>query len=76
MAKIYHKKGIIHIDYAGDKFTVSNNKEFLQAQKKIKKNNIDDPILNQKEMMAYDLLMMARKQQIEYLEKLCIKKLS
>ena len=75
MPKIYHKDGIIHIDHEGDKFTSSNHEEFLQALSKLKKisYDIDEQCYFERKMIAVDLLVHARQEQIAYQEKRCIK---
>ena len=75
MPKIYHKDGLIFFEYQGDKFTVSNNCEFLKALNKIKNisKDIDEQSYFERKMIAYDLLIHARNQQISFQEKKCIR---
>ena len=75
MPKIYHENGIIHINYEGDNFTVSNYKEFLKVLNKIKNisYDIDEQCFFERKMIAIDLLNHARQEFIKYQEKQCIK---
>jgi len=71
MQRIYHEKGVIHITQDGINFTISNQKEFLNAIKKINEIHFDkDEKINFfKRMGLIDLLHHFRKEQIIFYDR-------
>jgi len=75
MQSVYHKNGIIYVNHDGFNFTISNDKQFFEFLKKIKNHNYDNDerISFVMRMTLFDLLNSARREQIIFQEKACLK---
>lgn len=71
MPKIYHEKGLIHIEQDNNKFTISNYEEYFEIIKKINKTifHSDEKINFQNKMAFLDMISHARRQMVEFQDK-------